>query len=66
LLLHGVPVPGIHPNAVASRGYECGLRIELALKDLNVGEELAELADADTVLDEATIGVVDKGRGDPR
>lgn len=33
------------------------------LKDLNLGEELADLAGADMVLNEATIEALEKGRG---
>ncbi|RMZ87501.1 hypothetical protein DV736_g5279, partial [Chaetothyriales sp. CBS 134916] len=48
------PVPGILPNAPASRGYEGGFRIELCKKVLKMGSELAEMVGAKTVLDVPT------------
>lgn len=60
------PVPGIHPNAAASKGYEGGFRIELAHKVLSLGKELAEMVGAKTVLDKAALDVYAEVAADPR
>lgn len=60
------PVPGIHPNATASKGYEGGFRIELAHKVLSLGKELAEMVGAKTVLDKAALDVYAEVAADPR
>lgn len=60
------PVPGIHPNAAASHGYEGGFRIELAHKVLSLGKELADMVGAKTVLDKAALGVYEEVKADPR
>lgn len=44
------PVPGVSPNAPASRGYEGGFRIELCAKVLKMGMELADEVGAKSVL----------------
>ena len=60
------PVPGIHPHAPASNNYKGGFRVELALKDLGLGMELAEMAGVETTLNKATIGVFEKVAADER
>lgn len=60
------PVPGIQPNAAASKGYEGGFRIELAHKVLTLGKELAEMVGAETTLDKAALEVYTKVAADPR
>lgn len=60
------PVPGIHPHAPASNNYEGGFRLELALKDLGLGTELADTVGVDTVLNKATMEVLRKVQADER
>jgi 3-hydroxyisobutyrate dehydrogenase len=60
------PVPGIHPEAPASHGYEGGFRLELAHKVLELGKDLAESAGARTVLDKAALKVFQDAADDPR
>lgn len=60
------PVPGIHPHAPASHNYEGGFRLELALKDLGLGMELAEMAGVETVMNKATLEVLEKVQADER
>ena len=60
------PVPGIHPNAPASNGYQGGFRVELAKKVLELGKEWAESAGAETTLDKTAIEVFRKVTEDPR
>lgn len=60
------PVPGIHPNAAASKGYEGGFRIELAHKVLSLGKELADMVGARTTLDKAALDVYAEVAADPR
>ena len=60
------PVPGIHPNAPASRDYEGGFRIELCKKVLKMGSELAEMVGARTILDKPALGAFDEAAADPR
>lgn len=60
------PVPGIHPSAPASRGYEDGFRIELCRKVLAMGTGLAKAVGARTILDKPTLAAFDEAAGDPR
>ncbi|KAL4891997.1 NAD binding domain of 6-phosphogluconate dehydrogenase-domain-containing protein [Aspergillus ambiguus] len=60
------PVPGIHANAPASRGYEGGFRIELCRKVLAMGHNLAKTVGARTILDEPTMDAFDEAAADPR
>ena len=60
------PVPGVHPNAPASRGYEGGFRIELCKKVLKMGSELAEMVGARTILDKPTLDAFEEAAADPR
>lgn len=60
------PVPGIHENAPASRGYEGGFRIELCKKVLGMGSELARDVGARTVLDGPTMMAFEEAAGDER
>lgn len=60
------PVPGIQPNAPASRNYEGGFRIELCRKVLKMGSELAASAGARTVLDQPTLEAFEECLKDSR
>ncbi|KAG9771822.1 3-hydroxyisobutyrate dehydrogenase, mitochondrial [Exophiala dermatitidis] len=60
------PVPGIHPNAPASRGYEGGFRIELCKHVLEMGSSLAEMVGARTILDKPTLAAFDEAMADER
>ncbi|KAL1845653.1 hypothetical protein Plec18170_009640 [Paecilomyces lecythidis] len=60
------PVPGVHANAPASRGYEGGFRIELCKKVLGMGSELAEMVGARTILDKPTLEAFSEAASDPR
>ncbi len=42
------PIPGIGPKSPADNGYKPGFAAELMLKDLNLSQQAAEMADADT------------------
>jgi 3-hydroxyisobutyrate/3-hydroxypropionate dehydrogenase len=60
------PVPGIHANAPASRGYEGGFRIELCKHVLEMGIALGEMVGARTVLDRPTLAAFEEAAADPR
>ncbi|KAJ5604497.1 hypothetical protein N7510_009651 [Penicillium lagena] len=60
------PVPGIHANAPASRGYEGGFRIELCSKVLQMGSDLAKMVGARTILDKPTLNAFHEACEDPR
>ena len=60
------PVPGINPNAPASRNYEGGFRIELCQKVLKMGTELAEMVGARTILDKPTYAAFAEASSDER
>lgn len=60
------PVPGVHPNAPASRDYEGGFRIELCKKVLGMGTDLAEMVGARTILDKPTLDAFEEAANDPR
>lgn len=60
------PVPGIHANAPASRGYEGGFRIELCKHVLEMGIKLGEMVGARTVLDRPTLAAFEEAAADPR
>ncbi|KIW99513.1 uncharacterized protein Z518_11252 [Rhinocladiella mackenziei CBS 650.93] len=60
------PVPGIHANAPASRGYEGGFRIELCKHVLEMGSSLAEMVGARTILDKPTLSAFDEAMNDER
>lgn len=60
------PVPGVHPNAPASRGYEGGFRIELCKKVLKMGSDLAAMVGARTVLDRPTLAAFEEAAADER
>lgn len=60
------PVPGVHPNAPASRDYEGGFRIELCKKVLGMGSQLAEMVGARTILDKPTLEAFEEAAGDER
>ena len=60
------PVPGIHANAPASRGYEGGFRIELCKKVLQMGTDLGQMVGARTILDKPTLAAFEEAAADPR
>lgn len=60
------PVPGIHANAPASRGYEGGFRIELCKHVLEMGSALADMVGARTILDKPTLGAFEEAMSDER
>ncbi len=60
------PVPGIHANAPASRGYEGGFRIELCKHVLEMGNSLAQMVGARTILDKPTLAAFDEAMKDER
>ena len=60
------PVPGIHANAPASRGYEGGFRIELCKHVLEMGHSLAQMVGARTILDKPTLAAFDEAMNDER
>lgn len=60
------PVPGITPNSAASRNYDGGFRLELALKDLRLGKELAETVGARAALNHTTVHIYSEAANDPR
>lgn len=60
------PVPGIHPNAPASRNYEGGFRIELCKKVLQMGTDLADQVGARHILDKPTMEAFEEASADPR
>lgn len=60
------PVPGIHANAPASRGYEGGFRIELCKHVLEMGNSLANMVGARTILDKPTLAAFEEAMSDER
>jgi 3-hydroxyisobutyrate/3-hydroxypropionate dehydrogenase len=52
------PVPGIHPKGAASNDYRGGFRLELAMKDLGLGGELAKLVGIESNLNRETLRVL--------
>ncbi|KAK5224285.1 hypothetical protein LTR47_009896 [Exophiala xenobiotica] len=63
---HSNPVPGVNPNAPASRGYEGGFRIELCLHVFKMGVALAEMVGAKTVLSKPTLESLSAAAQDPK
>lgn len=60
------PVPGIHPKGPASNDYNAGFRLELAQKDLTLGQELAELVGARSILSRTTLDAISECSQDPK
>lgn len=60
------PVPGVNPNAPASRNYEGGFRIELCAKVLNMGIELADQVGARSILSKPTLAGLLEAASDER
>lgn len=52
------PVPGIHPKGAASNDYRGGFRLELAMKDLGLGAELAKQVGVENNLNRETLRVL--------
>lgn len=60
------PVPGVQANVPSSRNYEGGFRIELCIKVLEMGSELAKQANARTILDKPTLVAFGEAAADER
>jgi 3-hydroxyisobutyrate/3-hydroxypropionate dehydrogenase len=60
------PVPGIHANAPASRGYEGGFRIELCKKVLGMGLELGDMCGARMDTGRTTLKAFEEAAADDR
>ena len=60
------PVPGIHPHVPASNGYRGGFRLDLAEKDLNLGQKLADSVGASAVMNKAALEIFQAASGDER
>lgn len=60
------PVPGISPDAPASKGYEGGFRVELMRKDIFLGVRMAEEVGAQMVLGEASLRTYVRATEDDR
>jgi 3-hydroxyisobutyrate/3-hydroxypropionate dehydrogenase len=54
------PVPGIHPKGAASNDYRGGFRLELAMKDLGLGGELAKQVGVESNLNRETLRVLNE------
>ncbi|KAG7091064.1 hypothetical protein E1B28_010121 [Marasmius oreades] len=60
------PVPGVCPDAVTSRGYEGGFKIQLMKKDMGLAIEAAKRVDARLVLADSALPAYTEASGDPR
>ncbi|KAK0361363.1 hypothetical protein LTR91_001930 [Friedmanniomyces endolithicus] len=60
------PVPGLCPEAPASRGYVGGFRVGLMAKDVGLAVESAEAVGVELVLGRVGLGVYRKAAGDER
>ncbi|KAJ7901803.1 NAD binding domain of 6-phosphogluconate dehydrogenase-domain-containing protein [Mycena olivaceomarginata] len=60
------PVPGVCPDAVTSKGYEGGFKVQLMEKDMKLAAEAAHNAGAKLVLGETAIGAYVSAASDPR
>ncbi|KAF9050274.1 6-phosphogluconate dehydrogenase [Panaeolus papilionaceus] len=60
------PVPGVCPDAVTSRGYEGGFKVQLMKKDMTLAIEAAKQVDAKLVLGEAGLSAYAAASDDPR
>ncbi|KAF8210207.1 NAD binding domain of 6-phosphogluconate dehydrogenase-domain-containing protein [Mycena galopus ATCC 62051] len=60
------PVPGVCPDAVTSKGYEGGFKVQLMEKDMKLAAEAAHNAGAKLVLGETAIGAYSSAASDSR
>lgn len=60
------PVPGICPEAPASKGYQGGFRVELMRKDFSLAVETAKRVDVELALSDAGLAVYNGAANDPR
>ncbi|EKM74942.1 hypothetical protein AGABI1DRAFT_116631 [Agaricus bisporus var. burnettii JB137-S8] len=60
------PVPGVCPNAVTSKGYEGGFKIELMKKDMTLAIAAAREVNASLVLADAGLSAYTAASNDPR
>jgi len=59
------PVPGVCPNAVTSRGYKGGFKVQLMAKDVRLAVEAAHSIGAKTVLGETALETYKSAAADP-
>ncbi|KAJ6593876.1 6-phosphogluconate dehydrogenase [Mycena capillaripes] len=60
------PVPGVCPDAVTSKNYEGGFKVELMEKDMKLAAESARQVGAPLVLGDIAIGAYSSAASDPR
>lgn len=60
------PVPGVCPEAVTSKGYEGGFKVQLMKKDMGLAIEAANEVGAKLVLAEAGLSAYTAASNDPR
>ncbi|GJJ16310.1 hypothetical protein Clacol_010607 [Clathrus columnatus] len=60
------PVPGVCPDAVTSRGYEGGFKVQLMKKDMSLAVETAKQVGAKLVLADAGLGAYTAASEDPK
>ncbi|TFK66543.1 hypothetical protein BDN72DRAFT_844225 [Pluteus cervinus] len=60
------PVPGVCPNAVTSKGYEGGFKVQLMKKDMTLAVEAARRIGANLVLADAGLSAYSAASEDPR
>ncbi|KAF8893404.1 6-phosphogluconate dehydrogenase [Infundibulicybe gibba] len=60
------PVPGVCPNAVTSKGYEGGFKVQLMKKDMTLAVNAAREVDAKLVLGDAGLAAYSAASEDPR
>ncbi|KAF5328684.1 hypothetical protein D9619_011695 [Psilocybe cf. subviscida] len=60
------PVPGVCPDAVTSKGYEGGFKVQLMKKDMGLAIDAAQEVGAKLVLADAGLGAYTAASEDPR
>lgn len=60
------PVPGVCPEAVTSRGYEGGFKIQLMRKDMSLAIQAAKRVGAKVVLADSALPAYTEAASDPR
>lgn len=60
------PVPGVCPNAVTSKGYKGGFKVQLMKKDIGLAMEAAKEVGAKIVLGEKGLEAYQQASDDPR
>ncbi|KAG5735498.1 hypothetical protein E4T56_gene11142 [Termitomyces sp. T112] len=60
------PVPGVCPDAVTSRGYDGGFKVQLMKKDITLAMEAARQVDAKLVLGDSGLSAYSAAAEDPR